>query len=77
MLDRFGIEVGGRLRNLAGKIWRVGLMGHACCQNNVFLFLSAFKTVLKTEGIKVKPGALSAAAEVYDKKWLNAACSKN
>jgi aspartate aminotransferase-like enzyme len=43
-------------------------MGHACCQSDVFLFLSAFETILKTEGIKVKPGALSAAAEVYDEK---------
>ncbi|MGO8732936.1 MAG: hypothetical protein ACLQVM_09080 [Terriglobia bacterium] len=77
MLDRFGIEIGGGLGNLAGRIWRVGLMGHACCPYNVFLFLSAFETVLKTEGIKVKPVALSAAAEVYDIKWLNSACSKN
>jgi len=46
----------------------VGLMGHACCQSNVFLFLSALETILKTEGIKVKPGALSAAAEVYNEK---------
>jgi len=68
LLDKFGIEIGGGLGNLAGKIWRVGLMGHACCQSNVFLFLSALETILKTEGIKVKPGALSAAAEVYNEK---------
>jgi hypothetical protein len=43
-------------------------MGHASCQSNTFLFFSAFETILKTEGIKINPGALPAAAEVYDEK---------
>jgi hypothetical protein len=34
----------------------------------VFLFFSAFEAILKTEGIKTNPEALSAAAEVNDEK---------
>lgn len=65
LLDRFGIEIGGGLGNLAGKVWRVGLMGHAARERNVLLFLAALQTVLKAQGVPVKPGALEAAAGVY------------
>jgi len=54
LLRDFGIEIGTGLGPLAGKIWRVGLMGHSCCPRNVFLFLSALETILKTEGIRVR-----------------------
>ncbi len=43
LLHHFGIEIGGGLGALAGKIWRVGLMGHSSWQKNVFLFLSALE----------------------------------
>ena len=66
LLSEFGIEIGGGLGDLAGKVWRVGLMGHACRPRNVVLFLAALETVLKAEGVAVKPGALAAAAAVYD-----------
>lgn len=65
LLDDFGIEIGGGLGELAGKIWRVGLMGHTSCRRNVVLFLAALETVLRAEGVKVCPGALEAASEVY------------
>jgi alanine-glyoxylate transaminase/serine-glyoxylate transaminase/serine-pyruvate transaminase len=65
LLSEFGIEIGGGLGDFAGKIWRVGLMGHAARQGNVFLFLSALETVLKGQGVKVNPGALEAASGVY------------
>ena len=67
LLRDFGIEIGAGLGPLAGKIWRVGLMGHSCCPRNVFLFLSALETILKTEGIRVRSGGLEAAAAVYAK----------
>jgi len=66
LLGDFGIEIGGGLGEFAGKAWRVGLMGEACCRPNVVLFLSALETILKAEGVAVKPGALQAAAAVYD-----------
>jgi alanine-glyoxylate transaminase/serine-glyoxylate transaminase/serine-pyruvate transaminase len=67
LLGNFGIEIGGGLGELAGKIWRVGLMGHSSCRRNVTLFLSALETILKAEAVKVPPGGgLQAAAAVYD-----------
>ena len=65
LLNDFGIEIGGGLGNLAGKIWRVGLMGHSSRLKNVFLFLSAIEAILKVQGVKLKPGALEAAQAVY------------
>ncbi len=65
LIKDFGIEIGGGLGNLAGKIWRVGLMGHSSCKKNVFLFLSALETILKSQGVEVKPGALEVASSVY------------
>ncbi|RLB16305.1 MAG: alanine--glyoxylate aminotransferase [Deltaproteobacteria bacterium] len=70
LLTEFGIEIGGGLGELAGKIWRVGLMGHGARPKNVFLFLSALETILRAEGVKVKSGALDAAAEVYGAEGL-------
>jgi len=66
LLKEFGLEVGGGLGALAGKVWRVGLMGHASTRRNVFVFLSALETILKTQGVKVNAGALEAAAAAYD-----------
>jgi len=66
LLRDFGIEIGGGLGEFAGKVWRVGLMGHASCRKNVVLFLAALQTILIGEGVAVKPGALEAAAAVYD-----------
>ena len=65
LLHQFGIEIGGGLGDLAGKIWRVGIMGTACSQHNVFLFLSALESMLRTEGVKIVSGGLEAAASVY------------
>ena len=67
LLNEFGMEIGGGLGPLAGKIWRVGLMGHVCRKRNVFLFLSALEAGLKAQGAKARPGALDAAAAVYEK----------
>ena len=66
LLKQFGVEIGGGLGELAGKAWRVGLMGHASCRKNVFLFIAALETILKAEQVAVKPGALEAAATVYE-----------
>ncbi len=68
LLNDFGIEIGGGLGEFAGKIWRVGLMGHTSRPRNVVLFLAALETVLKAENIKVQPGALNAAAAVYEEE---------
>jgi len=66
LLNDFDMEIGGGLGDLAGKVWRVGLMGHTSRRRNVVLFLSALETILKTQGASITPGkALDAAAAVY------------
>ena len=42
----FNIEIGAGLGDLAGKIWRIGLMGHTSRKENVELCLKALKEVL-------------------------------
>jgi len=41
------IEIGAGLGPLAGKIWRIGLMGHTARLENVDRLLGALKTILK------------------------------
>ncbi len=65
LLNDFGIEIGGGLGDLAGKVWRVGLMGHSSRKKNVVLFLSALEIILRSQGVKVQGDALEAAASVY------------
>jgi alanine-glyoxylate transaminase / serine-glyoxylate transaminase / serine-pyruvate transaminase len=44
--SEFKIEIGAGLGPLAGKIWRVGLMGHTARRENVERFLAALKKVM-------------------------------
>lgn len=67
LLNDFGIEIGAGLGALAGKVWRVGLMGHSSTRKNVILFLSALTAILKAQGVGVKSGAVEAASAVYSK----------
>jgi alanine-glyoxylate transaminase/serine-glyoxylate transaminase/serine-pyruvate transaminase len=46
LLQEYDLEVGAGLGTLAGKVWRVGLMGHACTAANVVKCLGAFADVL-------------------------------
>jgi alanine-glyoxylate transaminase/serine-glyoxylate transaminase/serine-pyruvate transaminase len=45
LLTRYGIEVGGGLGAFAGKVWRIGCMGHTARQRNVTLLLAALGEV--------------------------------
>jgi alanine-glyoxylate transaminase/serine-glyoxylate transaminase/serine-pyruvate transaminase len=46
LLDRYGIEIGGGLGAYAGKVWRIGLMGHTARLRNVRLLLGALSELL-------------------------------
>jgi alanine-glyoxylate transaminase/serine-glyoxylate transaminase/serine-pyruvate transaminase len=46
LLKEHKIEIGAGLGPLAGKIWRIGLMGHTARPQNVERFLGSLKTVL-------------------------------
>jgi alanine-glyoxylate transaminase/serine-glyoxylate transaminase/serine-pyruvate transaminase len=66
LLLEFNIEIGGGLGPLAGKVWRIGLMGESSRQDNVVAVLAALEILLKRAGKVLKPGAAVAAAlEVY------------
>ena len=49
LLDEFSIEVGAGLGPLAGKIWRVGLMGTSSAPRLVTLLLGALKVALERQ----------------------------
>jgi alanine-glyoxylate transaminase/serine-glyoxylate transaminase/serine-pyruvate transaminase len=52
LLEEFNIEIGGGLGQFAGKIWRIGLMGHTCNINNIILFINALSIILNDLGFK-------------------------
>jgi alanine-glyoxylate transaminase/serine-glyoxylate transaminase/serine-pyruvate transaminase len=61
LLD-YNLEIGAGLGELAGKIWRFGLMGYSCKMENVMLCLCALETVFTDMGVNVKFGEAEAAA---------------
>ena len=46
LLDRYGVEVGGGLGEFAGRVWRIGCMGHTARPRNVTLLLGALAELL-------------------------------
>ena len=62
LLNRFGIEIGGGLGAFKGKVWRIGIMGHAARQNNVLTFLAALEQLLDEHDFQFTPGTSIAAA---------------
>ncbi|WP_254947506.1 alanine--glyoxylate aminotransferase family protein [Cyanobium sp. N.Huapi 1H5] len=60
LLDRFGIEVGGGLGDLAGKVWRIGLMGYNSTPENVDRLLAIFESELPA----FRPSTAAVAAAV-------------
>jgi alanine-glyoxylate transaminase/serine-glyoxylate transaminase/serine-pyruvate transaminase len=46
LLDRYGIEIGGGVGPLAGRVWRIGCMGHTARPRNVTLLLAALAEIL-------------------------------
>ncbi|MEW4489477.1 alanine--glyoxylate aminotransferase family protein [Thalassoglobus sp. JC818] len=65
LLNEFGIEIGGGLGPMAGKTWRIGLMGAASTTSNVLLFLAALENSLQSSGYQFTAGAGVAAANDY------------
>ncbi len=47
LLEEYGIEIGAGLGPMAGKAWRIGLMGHGSTIRNVDLVLAALKEILR------------------------------
>lgn len=66
LLQRYGIEIGGGLGALQGKIWRIGLMGESSHKSHVLTLLSALEDIFLSRHWLSRPGtALEAAARAY------------
>ena len=46
LLSEYGIEIGGGLGPVAGKVWRIGCMGHTARIRNITLLLAALDEIL-------------------------------
>lgn len=66
LLTKYNLEIGAGLGALAGKVWRIGLMGSSANQTNVLLCLAALENTLSSMGADINLGvAAKAADEVY------------
>jgi alanine-glyoxylate transaminase/serine-glyoxylate transaminase/serine-pyruvate transaminase len=62
LLNEFNLEIGAGLGALAGKVWRIGLMGYASNQTNVLNCLMSLGAVLADQGMDSDAAAAVAAA---------------
>jgi alanine-glyoxylate transaminase/serine-glyoxylate transaminase/serine-pyruvate transaminase len=46
LLNEYDIEIGGGLGPVAGKVWRIGTMGHTARESNVEMFLAALDRLM-------------------------------
>ena len=68
LLNKFNLEIGAGLGALAGKVWRIGLMGYASRPGNVLLCLGALDAVLTDMKAPIESGvAVKAANEIIMK----------
>ncbi|MDH5730313.1 MAG: alanine--glyoxylate aminotransferase family protein [Gammaproteobacteria bacterium] len=49
LLNEYNLEIGAGLGALAGKIWRIGLMGYASNPKNIMYCVGALETILKKD----------------------------
>jgi alanine-glyoxylate transaminase / serine-glyoxylate transaminase / serine-pyruvate transaminase len=69
LLSTYGIEIGGGLGPLKGKVWRIGLMGESSTEAHVLTLLNALEELFIRGGGLSTPGvALQAAARVYSRR---------
>jgi alanine-glyoxylate transaminase/serine-glyoxylate transaminase/serine-pyruvate transaminase len=63
LLARYSLEIGAGLGALAGKVWRIGLMGYSSRPENVLLCLSALGSEFRALGLGPDTGDALAAAQ--------------
>ncbi len=69
LLSNYGLEIGAGLGALAGKVWRIGLMGFASNQKNVLLCLNALDNTLSSMGANINSGvAVDAANKILSQE---------
>lgn len=65
LLSDYGLEIGAGLGAMAGKVWRIGLMGHASNPRNVRLCLAALDDVLGRMNAPIQHGVAVTAANAH------------
>ena len=63
LLEKDGIEIGGGLGPMKGKVWRIGLMGESSRRTSVLAVLAALEDALRAEGRRITAGAGVQAAQ--------------
>jgi alanine-glyoxylate transaminase/serine-glyoxylate transaminase/serine-pyruvate transaminase len=63
LLATYDLEIGAGLGALAGKVWRIGLMGYSSRPENILLCLGALGSVLNDMGHQADTGAALSAAQ--------------
>jgi alanine-glyoxylate transaminase/serine-glyoxylate transaminase/serine-pyruvate transaminase len=57
LLEEFDLEIGAGLGALAGKTWRIGLMGFASNERNVLYCLNSLESILQGQNADIVIGA--------------------
>jgi alanine-glyoxylate transaminase/serine-glyoxylate transaminase/serine-pyruvate transaminase len=63
LLQQYNLEIGAGLGALAGKVWRIGLMGYASNPSNVMLCTNALEAVLSKYNAPIHKGLATGAIE--------------
>ena len=66
LMDNHGIEIAGGLGELAGKAFRIGLMGVLATEKDTLFLLEKFEEALRAHGFVPKASAVPAAKAVYE-----------
>ena len=63
LLEQYNLEIGAGLGSLAGKVWRIGLMGYASNPKNVLLCVNALESVLSQYNAHINKGQATSAVQ--------------
>lgn len=63
LLQQFNLEIGAGLGALAGKVWRIGLMGYASNPKNVLFCANALESVLSGYNAHINKGVATEAIQ--------------
>ncbi|MFQ3200464.1 MAG: alanine-glyoxylate transaminase/serine-glyoxylate transaminase/serine-pyruvate transaminase [Zhongshania sp.] len=63
LLANYDLEIGAGLGVLAGKVWRIGLMGYSARMENIILLLKALAAAMTDQGNSCDAASAIAAAE--------------
>jgi alanine-glyoxylate transaminase/serine-glyoxylate transaminase/serine-pyruvate transaminase len=63
LLNEFNLEIGAGLGDLAGQVWRIGLMGYSSRPENILLCVGALEAVLADMDAAINRGAALQAVQ--------------